>query len=404
MMRYPLLVGQKSYIVWTMNHFKVIMFLCPVLFVLLVLFLACVLVQSVYVIRILSRALAIPPGSVLAESERQPATVLICAKNEAANLKKNLPKILSQRYCNASGISLYEVLVVNDGSTDESTQVLNELARQYKHLRIATCEPDVARVLKGKKHALGTGVASAVHEWLLLTDADCAPNSEEWLARMVAPLAGGNEIVAGYSGYIRRRGLLNAFIRWETLHTFIQYSGYIMSGMPYMSVGRNMACTKSVLLNAQQHPMWNALPSGDDDLLVAIAGTDGNTAVIADEAAFTFSEAKPTWAEWIAQKQRHLSTGKYYKPAAKRHLAAYAGAHSGTWIFFVPLLFSVYWQMILACMSLRSVAKWLLWYATAKKVKEKNLTYFFPLFDFGWMVYNFAFLPYIAWKNKDTWK
>src|SRR6185312_16266737 len=107
------------------------------------------------------------------------------------------------------------------------------------------------RNLQGKKFALSYGVVYAKNDWLLLTDADCAPTSNRWLEQMVAPLAAGKEIVAGYGGYNKTWGLLNAFIRWETLHTFLQYSAYSLAGKPYMAVGRNLACTKDILLKAQ---------------------------------------------------------------------------------------------------------------------------------------------------------
>jgi cellulose synthase/poly-beta-1,6-N-acetylglucosamine synthase-like glycosyltransferase len=380
------------------------MFLCPVLLLLFSLFLLFAAVQCFYALFFFRRVFALPANHLLPPAERQPVTILICAKNEAANLQKHLPSILAQRYCNESGKALFEVLVVNDGSKDDTEAILKALKLKYENLRHVGTSNLKERRFKGKKHALSVGLESAKYEWLLLTDADCEPASADWLAYMVSPLATGKKIVAGYSGYRRGTGILNAITRWETLHAFMQYSTYILAGKPYMAVGRNMACTREIATAAQRSPVWNALPSGDDDLMVSICGTAGNVALVADGASFTHTEPKATWREWIKQKQRHLSTGKYYKTSSKILLGAYGISHAGMWLSFFALLFLGYQKEAIIVMGFRCVAYWGCWYFTAKRLHEKIQPIFFPFFDIGWMVYNFAFLPYITWKNKELWK
>src|SRR6185312_15853074 len=137
--------------------------------------------------------------------------------------------------------------------------------------------------------------------------------------------------------------------------------------------------------------VWNVLPSGDDDLLVSIAGNATNTAVVAAPSAFTYSDAKATWAEWIAQKQRHLSTGKYYNSNTKLFLADYAASHAVMWIGLFILLFYAKWKIVVLLFVVRCIIYWILWIATAIRVREKSLVYLLPFFDLGWMVYNFVF-------------
>jgi len=368
------------------------------------LFILFVSIQCRYVLYTFTRIFSLKEGEKLPVNERKPVSIIICAKNEAANLRRNLPAILSQRYSNGAGIELYEVIVVNDNSTDDTAQVLLNIQQQYQHLKIVNSGVPVSG-RKGKKHAISAGVAHARHNWLLLTDADCMPTSGEWLELMVAPLADGKEIVAGYGGYYPGKGLLNAFIRWETLHTFIQYSSYALGGKPYMAVGRNLACTKDVLQKAQQSAKWNVLPSGDDDLLVSVAGTSDNTAIVCDPKAFTHSATKATWGEWVKQKQRHLSTGKYYKAPVKFSLAIYAISHTASWLLFFILVFSHNRMVsyVSVYMAFRCLLYWIVWVGAARKLHEKKLVYLFPLFDLGWMLYNFAFFPYISYKNKKSW-
>jgi glycosyltransferase involved in cell wall biosynthesis len=370
------------------------------------LFLLSITVQLAYVLCLFARVFTIGSKQLAVGSSQptQPASVIICAKNEAGNLRKNLPAILAQRYTNDAGKTMYEVIVVNDASEDDTEKVLYELTQQYDNLWTVTIGKDAVRDVPGKKYALGKGVEHATHPLLIMTDADCTPSSPNWLLHMVQPLTEGKEVVAGVGKYEKAPGLLNAFIRWETIHSFLQYSSYAAAGSPYMAVGRNMACTKDAFYKAQQSPAWGKLPSGDDDLLVNAVGDAKNIAIVAHPDSFTVSPAKETLKEWIAQKQRHVSTSKYYKTSTILTLGLYACIHALAWLLFFVLLFVWDWQVTLAVMLLRCTVFALLWQATATRLKDKFSFAAHFLFDIGWMVYNFAFSPYIIWKNKQQWK
>lgn len=363
----------------------------------------CITIQLGYMLCLFAESFK-PAESKLPLTDKKPVSIIICAKNEAANLEQNLPAILAQRYSNEAGNVLYEVIVVNDGSTDHTGAVLDALIKQHVHLWVVNIPAAEERTFPGKKYALGKGVFHASHAFLLLTDADCRPASDSWLEEMVKPLHEGKEIVAGYGAYRYAPGLLNAFIRWETLHTFFQYSSYALAGIPYMAVGRNMACTKAAFEKARQSEAWAKLPSGDDDLLVNAVADANNMAIVSDPTAFTISAAKSTWADWIKQKQRHLSTGKYYKPKTKILLGLYAMSHALVWLSFLILIFTPSYRPALLAMGFRCFAYWGAWLFQAGRLKVKKLVLWFPLFDLGWMIYNFAFLPYISWKNKKQWK
>ncbi len=332
----------------------------------------------------------------------QCVSIVICAKNEAENLKKNLPIILNQDY-SRNGSLMYEVVVVNDCSTDNTHNVLTELKKQYPHLREIIITPDTPRTVVGKKFALSEGIKQIANNWILLTDADCHPATTNWLACMAQPLSKGKEIVAGYAGHTAMPGLLNKFIRWETTHTFLQLSTYAMIGKPYLAIGRNLACTKVVCERAYQSPLWNIGPTGDDDLLVSVSSTATNTALVINPDAFTYSIPRDTFSGWRKQKQRHTSDGKNYKPEIKTLLAIYGISQAAVWVYFIYLLFTPFCNIAAILLLIRCVVYWLLWAATAKRLKEKNIISLLPLFDIGWMLYNFAFLPYILQKNKQHW-
>lgn len=358
---------------------------------------ACILLQILFAVWMLWAGPSSAGTGRKEEHTGQPLSIIICARNEASKLRENLEAVLQQDHPH------FEVIVVNDRSEDDTATVLGSFSA-YSNLVVIHISPAEAPGLPGKKFALSKGVAAARHEQLLLCDADCIPASAGWARLMTAPLQEKTEIVAGYGAYERHKGWLNVFIRWETLHTFIQYSSFTRSGMPYMAVGRNLACTKSILLQAQAHPLWASMPSGDDDLLIRIAANRQNTRIVQEPAAFTFSAPKTTFSAWLSQKQRHLSTGKLYRPHIKLLLGLYGLSHGLMWLLFALLCCAGNAYLVSTMMLLRCLLSWSMWAAAAQAMREKNLLFFLPLCDVGWALYNLVLSPYILFKTKKQWK
>ncbi len=174
----------------------------------------------------------------VAASQTFPVSVIICARDEAANLAKNLAGALAQKYS-----TTHEVIVVEDNSFDESKYILEEYQRTFKQLQIVQLKQE-ARFIPGKKFPLTVGIKTAKYEVVLLTDADCVPASEFWIEKMQAGYKDNIEIVLGYGAYHKKKGVLNKIIRWETFHTALQYLSYARAGLAYMGVGRNLSYRK----------------------------------------------------------------------------------------------------------------------------------------------------------------
>jgi cellulose synthase/poly-beta-1,6-N-acetylglucosamine synthase-like glycosyltransferase len=94
------------------------------------------------------------------EKKDMPVSVIICARDEEENLKKFLPEILTQDYPD------YEVVVVNDASSDGTVTLLESLAVKQKRLRFTTITKD-ERFTHSKKLAVLVGIKAAKNEWLL---------------------------------------------------------------------------------------------------------------------------------------------------------------------------------------------------------------------------------------------
>ncbi|HHB77787.1 MAG TPA: glycosyltransferase [Saprospiraceae bacterium] len=328
-----------------------------------------------------------------------PVSVIICAKNEAANLRKYLPSILSQDY------PKYEVIVVNDHSADDSMAVLSKMSDQYSYLRIIDLSEKNADYI-GKKMALSTGIAQATHEWLLLTDADCQPVSNQWIREMMATtIHKDKEIGLGYSPYIYEKGLLNAFVRYETLLTAFQYINMALIKQPYMGVGRNLLYRKDLFYQAGGFESHLEVASGDDDLFISEVATGNNTFIVDTPDAVVYSEPKKTWSSWLAQKRRHLSTGKHYRPKIQILLGLFSITHFFH-VFFLVLLLIFNFGTVVAIVGsvLRTLIIVLMCTAFRKKFREVNDWYWIPLLDFLYPFYYMALARYLISTKTKSWK
>lgn len=238
--------------------------------------------------------------------DNPPVSVIICARDEAINLDNFLPSVLNQNFPD------YEVIVVNDGSIDDTEDVLKRLKSLSERLYV-TKIPTSGKFKNGKKLALSIGLKAAKNDWVVLTDADCKPVSQDWLTKIVENFDEKIDFVLGYGGYFSQKGFLNRFIRYDTLFIAIQYFSFALAGFPYMGVGRNLAYRKSVFFDNKGFSKHLHLVSGDDDLFVNENANRKNTEIVIHQDSFTRSTPNKTFKTWFYQKKRHLTTAPYYR-------------------------------------------------------------------------------------------
>ncbi len=320
------------------------------------------------------------------KNEQFPVSVIICAKDEAQNLENFLPKVLEQDYPD------FEVIVVNDGSEDETEDVLKRFDNKYKHLYVTTI-PKNNRFRQGKKLAVTIGLKAAKNEWVLLTDADCEPVSKNWIRKMQANFKENTEIVLGYGGYFKRKGFLNKLIRFDSLFIAMQYFTFAKAGIPYMGVGRNLAYRKSVFFKNKGFASHLKLKSGDDDLLVNKIARKKNTAIELSPESFTRSVPETSFSSWYYQKKRHLTTGRYYR---FKHKFILGLEMFSRFLFYLSLIVGIIytslWQYFAAVFLIRFILQLINFYAASVKFKESQVFYFGIIFDFILPLINFIII------------
>ena len=164
------------------------------------------IIQALYYLclynRIHLRSRAVKRGNVHFSQELPPVSVIICAREECENLRRNLKAVLEQDY------PQFEVIVINDGNTDESEDYLTLLEEKYPHL-YHSFVPDSSRYISRKKLAATLGVKASKYDWLVFTEANCCPQSNQWLRLLARNFTSRTQVVLGYSGYERGKGWLH---------------------------------------------------------------------------------------------------------------------------------------------------------------------------------------------------
>ncbi|MDF9830302.1 glycosyltransferase [Parabacteroides sp. PF5-6] len=239
----------------------------------------------------------------------QAISVVVYAKNESENLRKHLPALLTQDYPE------YEVVVVNDGSTDESDEVLKTLEQEYPHL-YHTYIPEDVKYLSRKKLALTVGIKAAKHKYILFTEANCEPLTNRWIHSIAKAYRPDTEIVLGFCAYRYNRGLKHQLIAYDNLLDGLQYLSSALKRHPFTGNGRNLSYRKELFFEHKGYQKSLGLHAGDDDLFINESANRENTKVTYTPDSITQMSKIERFRVWREMKVSRAATQRYYKGTA----------------------------------------------------------------------------------------
>lgn len=210
-------------------------------------------------------------------------SVIIIAKDESENLAKCLPSILNQDYPD------YEVIVVNDGSTDESEFLLKNLKREYPFL-YSTFSPysDANESIQNKVLPLTIGIKAAQKDILLFTEADSLPMTNQWIKSMVSSLA-DKDIVIGYSRFTEGEDFSSKTALFDNLIFTLQYMSMAIKNKPFAGLYKNLAYRKHLFFDNKG---FSATLNYDnaEEVFVNHIMTNNNTAVALSQDSYVSTE------------------------------------------------------------------------------------------------------------------
>ena len=359
---------------------------------LLIIFVAAFLIQLTYFMFFFIRMILRQKPGVI--GKLKPVSIIIAARNEEKNLIEFLPKIFEQDYPE------FEIIVINDRSWDKSIDVLQAFAIKHNNLHIVEV-PDREKDGFAKKFAITLGIKAAKYELLVFIDADCYPNSKNWLKEMASRHTNSKNLILGASPYAREKGILNKVIRFDAAQIAVQYLSLAKAGIPYMGVGRNLSYTKELYDSVRGFKSHYYIPSGDDDLFVNEVGNKRNTTVVFSEEAITFSIPKKKFIDWWHQKKRHLTTSKHYKTFHKTLLTLYP---LSLVIMYVSLPFLLvmhnWWYIALGIVGFRILLQMIIFSRPFSAMGSRDLILLAPFLEIVLLIMS----PILLFSKKKTKK
>ncbi len=232
-----------------------------------------------------------------------PFSIVITAHNQAGELERNLPILLSQDYPHG-----YEVIVVDESSTDSTDDVLKRLKAGHDNL-YTTFIPSSSHYISRKKLAMTVGMKAARHEWIIFTDADCRPDSPSWLTAMAQHCGETTDMVLGYSHY---ESETPAFYRFERMLMSSYIFRTAQKKTAYRYTGNNLALRKSVFMAHNGFLKNLMFLRGEYDFMVNEYALPDRSAIAIEGDACVTQEA-PGHKRWVNSHLSYMETRKHLK-------------------------------------------------------------------------------------------
>ena len=368
------------------------------LLVLCCIFAACLLIQLLFYWLFFAR-FTFHKHKEQSKESLSAVSVVICMRNESGYIQQFLPDILTQDYPN------YEVILVNDNSSDDSENILKEMQQYHKHLQVVTVSTQF-RKESDRKLALAVGIKSAKNDLVLITGADCQPCSSSWITEMLRYRSTEHPMVLGYCSNKEKKGFFNKLIGFDTVYTAMCYFSFALVGRPYMGMGKNILLSKKLFLGDSNYLSSYKASSENNDLPISNMKKKKNTTISYSYNSQTTSVFRyESFSHWLSEKRKNAQSYKYYKFVNRFFLRLFSFTGFLFYVSFIACLLSTADTIILAVLlsmfCLRLLSLWIIFAKSCNKLKEKKLIAYIPLFDV-FFAFLMPFVRGISYFKKGT--
>jgi poly-beta-1,6-N-acetyl-D-glucosamine synthase len=320
-------------------------------------------------------------------------SIIVACRNEEKNLLSLLNSLSAQNY----PANLYEVIIINDNSTDKTF----DIAEDFKGIKNKLI---INNKGKGKKQALRTGIESAKGQLIITTDADCIMGSE-WIKTIAAFYECHNPDMIICPVQIKsEKGLFGKFQELEYLSLQGTTAGFANENVPFMCNGANLAFPLKTYFNHSAN-LHDELNSGDDVFLLHSLKKETKPKIMWLESsrAMVTTEAATSFRQFIMQRCRWISKSPVYSD----RFTIILGIVTFVTIVLQMIYYawyiidlSIIWILILFLM-LKSIPDFLILWNTAKRYESRNLVRWFIPTQLIYPVYVLIVMFYtLVRKNK----
>lgn len=240
-------------------------------------------------------------------------SVIIAARNEEKNIQSLLQSLHNQQYPK----ELYEVIVIDDHSTDGTWALLQELRfeqLQLKSIQLKEFVDNTSTIASYKKKSIETGINAATGKLIVTTDADCR-FTPLWL-QTIASFYEANEakFIAAPVTFYNQASLLSVFQTLDFLTLQGITAASVYKRFHSMCNGANLAYERSAFYEVGGFNNIDAIASGDDMLLMhkIFRQYPNQVFYLKNRLAIVTTEPAANWKQFFHQRIRWASKADRY--------------------------------------------------------------------------------------------
>lgn len=234
-------------------------------------------------------------------------SVLIAARNEEESIGKLLESLYNQTFAK----ELFEVIIVDDHSEDNTKKIIEDFISKNKDFNVRILDSEGI----GKKSAISQALHLAINELIIVTDADCILN-ELWIESIVGFYQEKKcKMILAPVLLSPANSLFEKMQVLEHLSLIGSTAGSASIGFPVMCNGANMAYERESALEVEKYRHDFNIPSGDDMfLLEQFVKNFGykNVKFLLSKHATVKTKTCKTISDFFRQRRRWVSKSKSY--------------------------------------------------------------------------------------------
>lgn len=325
-------------------------------------------------------------------------SIIIVSRNDSENLEQLLPLLLQQNYSN------FEVIVVNDGSTDESQYYVERLAKTDERIYY-TFSPISEDLSSDRRRVLAMtiGIKAAKNDVLLFTEPSCRPQNDNWIKLMANSFDSNTDIILAYNKLNPPHKFWGRVCRFDNLLFSLQYLSMALKNKPFIGTYRNIAYQKHLFFDHKGFSSTLNFSNSEEIFLNRIM-TDSNTAIMMLPDSFTKTKIED-YRHWKNLKSIYCASKSFFKGhTAKRFSFETISRYLFYIAFVAAIVYSIYtqlWVYLIGAIVLflvRNFIQLFILKSASKHFENKPFYFSLIILDLFQPLYNFIFYNYSRHK------
>jgi cellulose synthase/poly-beta-1,6-N-acetylglucosamine synthase-like glycosyltransferase len=319
-------------------------------------------------------------------------SVIVPARNEEDNLALCLDSILQSTYHN------YEIIIVNDRSSDKTGEIANTFAAKYPQIKVIHAIEEREGNLKGKPGALHLGIQNSQSDLIMMTDADCTVAST-WIESIAKQfnnprvgLVASYTVVKGTTFFEHMQDM-----EWLMNHTLACIG--VSLDQPLGCFGNNLSIRRVVYKQIGGYPGIPFSVTEDLTLLQTVHKSGWKIMYPCDQDCAVETKPCINWSDFIKQLHRWIKGSKGL--GWRKHI--FVSFASIFWVFLATSIYNNAWNELFIVLFIRIFGDYILVLPSLSALKRMHkIAYVLPGMIFMMIIE--AIIPFLFLKNTVVWK